>query len=70
MNKLLTAKELATLLGISPQTIYNRRHLHAPLPPSVHIGRLVRFPLAEVEAWVASQADLPMPIDEFGAGAA
>ncbi len=55
MEKLLTPAELAQLLGVAVQTIYNRLHEGRPLPPCVRIGRLPRF--TDVEAWLAA---LPM----------
>jgi predicted DNA-binding transcriptional regulator AlpA len=60
MKKLLTPAELAGLLGLAPQTIYNRHSGGASLPPCVRIGRLVRFPLDGVEAWIAAQAEQPL----------
>jgi excisionase family DNA binding protein len=57
MNKLLTPAELADILGVATQTIYNRHSLGASLPPCVRIGRLVRFPIAEVERWLANQSE-------------
>lgn len=59
MNKLLTPAEQADLLGLMPQTIYNRHSRGASLPPCVRIGRLVRFPLEGVEAWIAAQTEQP-----------
>ncbi len=50
-NRLLTVKETAKMLGISPQTIYNGIHRKTetpfPIPPK-RIGRAVRFPLSKV----------------------
>lgn len=63
MNKLLTPAELADIVGLSTQTIYNRRYHGASLPPCVQLGRMVRFPIAGVEAWIAAQAEAPTPSD-------
>lgn len=60
MSKLLSPAELAGLLDMAPQTIYNRHSIGASLPPCVRIGRLVRFPLDGVETWIAAQAEQPM----------
>lgn len=54
MEQLLTPQELAQLLRLSLQTIYNRRSLGGSLPPAVHIGRLVRYKPADVAAWLDS----------------
>lgn len=59
MNKLLTPAELAGLLGLATQTIYNRHSAGASLPPCVRIGRLVRFPQSGIEDWIAAQAETP-----------
>lgn len=59
MNKLLTPAELADLIRLKKQTIYNHRHLGISLPPCVQLGRLVRFPIAGVEAWIAAKAEAP-----------
>lgn len=52
MEKLLTPKELANLLGLSVQTIYNRRCMGAPLPIMITIGRRIRFRPTDVDAWL------------------
>lgn len=60
MNKLLTPAELAALLGLATQTIYNRHSAGASLPPCVRMGRMLRFRVADVEAWIAAQAEQPL----------
>lgn len=60
MNKLMTPAELAEYLGLAVQTIYNRHHTGAPLPPCVRLGRVIRFPVSGVETWVAQQAEKPL----------
>lgn len=52
MQRLLTPAELGKLLGLSVQTIYNRRCEGLPLPPAVKLGRLLRFPESGVRAWL------------------
>lgn len=54
MEKLLTPAEVAELLGIAVQTIYNRIQEGRPLPPYVRLGRLLRFKAADVYAWIAA----------------
>lgn len=53
MEPLLTPQQLADLLGLSVQTLYNRRSLGASMPPAVRIGTKVRFRPSDVEAWLA-----------------
>ncbi len=51
---LLTINEAAQLLGIGKTlawSLVQRGEL-----PSVRLGRLVRIPLAELEAWITAQA--------------
>lgn len=64
MNKQLTPAELAEMLGISAQTVYNRRCDGASLPPCVRIGRLIRFPEDGVQAWLNAQREQPLPISQ------
>lgn len=52
MEPLLTAKTLAELLGLAEQTIYNRHSNGGDLPPSLKIGRALRFRQSEVDAWL------------------
>ncbi len=55
MEPLLSAKALAALLGIAEQTIYNRQSTGGNLPPSIKLGRLLRFRPSDVESWLNSQ---------------
>lgn len=57
MDKLLTSDQLAAVLGLSVQTLYNRRTRGDPLPPCVKVGRLLRYEQTEVHAWLASQRE-------------
>ncbi|QKQ51378.1 helix-turn-helix transcriptional regulator [Achromobacter denitrificans] len=57
MEKLLTPAQLAAVLGLSVQTLYNRRTRGEPLPPCVKVGRLLRYEQTEVHAWLASQRE-------------
>ena len=57
MDKLLTSDQLAAVLGLSVQTLYNRRTRGEPLPPCVKVGRLLPYEQAEVHAWLASQRE-------------
>ena len=52
---LLTAAEVARLLGVPRSSIYEyARRLRDPLP-SIGIGRHRRFSRAALEAWLATQ---------------
>jgi len=52
---LLTASEVAALLGVARSSVYEyaRRH-HEPLP-SIEIGRHRRFYRADIEYWLATR---------------
>lgn len=51
MKPLLSPRQLADLLGLAEQTIYNWHSLGKDLPPSIKIGNRLRFPVDGVEAW-------------------
>lgn len=59
MNKLLNVAELAELLGLASQTIYNRHSTGGSLPPCVRLGRALRFPVDGVAAWINQQIETP-----------
>jgi excisionase family DNA binding protein len=49
---LLTAHQVAVLLGVPRSSVYEyARRLHAPLP-SIAVGRHRRFYRSDVEAWL------------------
>jgi excisionase family DNA binding protein len=54
-SPLLTPAELAQLLGLSLQTIYNRRNNGGSLPPAIMLGRQVRFRQEDVDTWLQEQ---------------
>ncbi len=53
-SKFLDEKQLCTELTISPVTATKWRR-NAEGPPFVRVGRLIRYPRAAVEAWLASR---------------
>ena len=57
MEKLLTPEELGQVLGLSTQTIYNRRAQGLPLPPAIKWGRMLRFQQQDVANWIALQIE-------------
>lgn len=54
--QLLTPKALAEKLCLAEQTIYNRHSQRGDLPACTKIGRLLRFRVVDVEAWLASKS--------------
>lgn len=52
----ITSKQLALRWGISPSTIASDITRNpAKLPPFIRLGRAIRFPVSEVEAWEKQQ---------------
>ena len=49
---LIPPSDLAALVGLSIRTIYNRINTQGDLPPIVRMGRLPRFALDDVHAWI------------------
>lgn len=56
MERLMTRKELAVFLGVQPQTIARWKWAGTDSPPSIKIGRSVRYRQSEVEAWLWKRA--------------
>ena len=54
MERLLTPAELANILGLAEQSIYNHKCGGRDLPPAVRLGRTLRFPESGVKAWIAN----------------
>jgi hypothetical protein len=59
MKEFITTKELATLLGIAPNTLEARR-CRGEGPPFIRCGRSVRYPWIQVVAWLGL-TDEPLP---------
>ncbi|WP_418629280.1 helix-turn-helix transcriptional regulator [Achromobacter dolens] len=57
MEPLLTPEQLAAALGLSVQTLYNRRARGESLPPCIKLGRQLRFFQADVQNWLEAQRD-------------
>lgn len=52
----INSKQLALRLGVSPSTIASDITRNpAKLPPFIRLGRAIRFPVAELEAWEKQQ---------------
>lgn len=54
----LGEREVAKILGLSVQTLRNRRFLGHP-PPYVKLGRSVRYLLADILAWAETHKVTP-----------
>lgn len=50
MNRLLSVRECADLLGIASSTVYQKRALLQL--PEVRVGRRVMFDVIDVNAWI------------------
>lgn len=62
MNPLLISPaELGSLVGLAPQTIYNRISTGGDLPSILRIGRLPRFAIADVQAWIDAKRTVVAP---------
>ncbi|EFC2636671.1 helix-turn-helix domain-containing protein [Enterobacter vonholyi] len=52
----INSKQLALRWGVSPSSIASDITRNpAKLPPFIRLGRAIRFPVAEVEAWEKQQ---------------
>ncbi|EPR5829226.1 TPA: helix-turn-helix transcriptional regulator [Escherichia coli] len=52
----INSRQLAARWGISPSTIASDITRNpTKLPPFIRLGRAIRFPVAEVEAWEKQQ---------------
>ena len=59
IQNLLTAKEVAKLLRLSPQTLY--KMLNDGNVPAIRVGNQWRFEHESLKTWITRQA--PMPVD-------
>lgn len=57
MEALLSPVQLAAMLGISVQTVYNRRTRGESMPICVKLGGLVRYHPEDVRAWLSRQSE-------------
>jgi predicted DNA-binding transcriptional regulator AlpA len=61
LKEVLTAEDLAELLGISVWTVYaktskrNREHSAVDLPPFFRLGKLIRFYRKDLVSWLESR---------------
>jgi excisionase family DNA binding protein len=52
---LVDAKEAARLLAVSARKLWSMTFEEQPGLPYVRCGRLVRYPLADLQAWIEAQ---------------
>jgi excisionase family DNA binding protein len=55
---LLSTAQVGELLGVSENTVRFWRHVNAG-PPSIKVGRVVRYDWEAVEAWLRSNTRQP-----------
>jgi len=58
VSRYIEEREVAKILGLSVQTLRNRRFLGHP-PPYVKFGRSVRYLLADILAWAETHKVTP-----------
>lgn len=59
MNRLLSVREAALYLNVSPYTLYamvSQRRV-----PYVKVGRLTKFDKGELDKWIKQNSVMPMP---------
>lgn len=58
-EKLLTAEDLAEVLGVSVSSVYRRRSLGLPFPRAVKFGRNLRWRKQDVDAFLEDHLERP-----------
>lgn len=56
-NLLLTPKEAAKLLSVSPRKLWSMTFEDGLGVPYLKMGRLVRYPLADLKTWIQQQSE-------------
>jgi excisionase family DNA binding protein len=59
INRLISVKEVAVYTGLAPDTLYtmvSQRRI-----PFVKVGRLTKFDLGLLDAWIKQRTVMPMP---------
>lgn len=63
-ERLLDANQVAERLGCTRRHLENmRRHDPAGAPPSLRLGKLLRFPESRLDAWIEERTDAARPVD-------
>ena len=60
-DRLVPAKEAAEYLGVAPGTLTQWRYKGFGGPPWVKVGRVVRYRMTDLEAWIERHAAGPGP---------
>lgn len=58
LPRMITIDELATILGMSKRTVW-RLLAAEEIPEPIRLGGSTRWPLAEVESWIAAGCPRP-----------
>ncbi|MBA3360349.1 MAG: helix-turn-helix transcriptional regulator [Acidimicrobiia bacterium] len=61
-DRLVSAQDLATYLGVPVATVYSWRYRQEG-PPAIRIGRHLRYRWPEVQAWLDDLATRSLPTD-------
>jgi excisionase family DNA binding protein len=56
MSSLLTAQDVADLLGVPPSWVYSQTR--AGLIPTVRLGRYYRYRAEAIQEWIASREEV------------
>jgi len=56
-KKLLKIGEVARLLGVTTETIYNYRRREVDPIPCIKLGGAIRFDADDVDAWIKKQRE-------------
>lgn len=66
--ELLTRKEAAKYLGLSPQTLANWAHTKSQTLPFIKPGRSVRYRKSDLEAWLDRRTVRPDDLNDPPSG--
>ncbi len=60
MTRLLKSAEAAEMLAISERTLWSLTNANEI--PHIRIGKSVRYSVADLEAWIESKRESPIPV--------
>jgi predicted DNA-binding transcriptional regulator AlpA len=58
VHRLLDADDLSDFLGVSRDSLYDRRHRGVDLPPAIRIGRVLRWRIEDIERWLDERQEV------------
>jgi len=64
MDRFLNIKQLSEIIGLAEQTIYNRVNTGGDLPPTIKLGRSLRWRESNVEEWMNSKQAMPSKLSQ------